>query len=75
MKKMPEIYDGYVSDNGNVFKYTPGISFELHRKHKAEGIKILRARRIYDIAPKNFWFKSPKKINKYVPVRIIVEYL
>lgn len=75
MSKLPEIYEGLVADGEPVFHYSPAIGFELHTKHQEEGIKILRSRRIYDIAPKNFWFKSPKKIKNYVPVRIIVEYL
>lgn len=75
MNKLPEIYEGYVSNEGNVFHYSPAIGFELHSKHKAEKVNILRTRRIYNKPIKNFWFKSPKKIKKYVPIRIIVEYL
>lgn len=69
--KRPEIYEGlYVSDDKPIFKFTDAVKFE-HTKP----IKILRTRRIYDRVPENTWFKSPNKIRKYVPVRIIVEYL
>lgn len=73
MSKFPEIYEGFVSDDGNVFKYTEAIGVEVHDFHKP--IEILRMRRIYKWPLQNFWFKSPKKIKNYVPVRIIVEYL
>lgn len=75
MNKLPEIYEGFVAEGEEVFKYSLAVGYEVHSKHKKEGIKILRHRRIYDNPIKNFWFKSPKKIKNYVPIRIIVEYL
>lgn len=70
----PEIYEGYVSDEGNVFYYSPAVAFEVHKDRMPTD--ILRIRRIYKNKPKmSSWFKSPKKIKNYIPVRIIVEYL
>lgn len=73
MSKLPEIYEGFVSDEGDVFHYPQAVKFEVHSKHWP--VDILKVRRIYKNPIKNFWFKSPKKIKNYVPVRIIVGYI
>ncbi len=72
--KLPEIIEGFVSDDANVFHYSTAIKTEVVKERMP--CKILRMRRIFKEKPKSsYWFKSPKKIKNYVPVRIIVEYL
>ena len=74
MNKLPEIYEGFVSDDGNVFHFSTAVKYEVHSSHMPTD--ILRIRRVYKDKPaKSHWFKSPKKIKNYVPIRIIVEYL
>ena len=72
--KPPEIYEGiFVSDESPVFHLSPAIGVEVTKEQRP--ISILRIKRVYNKIPINFWFKSPKKIKNYVPVRIRVEYL
>ncbi len=72
--KTPEIYEGYCSDEGNLMHYRPAGGVEVHKSRLP--IDILRLRRVFRDKPsKSTWFKSPKKIKNYVPIRIIIEYL
>lgn len=74
MHNMPEIYEGYVSDESKVFHFSPAVSFEVHKKRMPTD--ILRIKRVFKDKPKaSHWFKSPNKIKNYVPIRITVEYL
>ena len=74
MSKMPEIYEGYVSDEANVFKYYKAAKTEVHKKRLPTD--ILRMRRIYKDKPIDIgWFKRKTNLKKYIKVRIIVEYI
>jgi hypothetical protein len=74
MSKPNEVYEAYVSDEGNVFHFSNAVKWEVHQKRMPIG--ILRIRRAFDKMPSvSHWFKSPKKLKTYVPIRITVEYL